>query len=215
MSTPQNKYPLYHNTAKSLGYENIRPFPPLAGRGRLPLDLYQLIESTIAMGLTYPKPLTPDSPFLGQTHPDYAQNRLHAVDLTPDGNVLWLPRTDFIRYLKRVQTRFKQAPKIAARNQTLAARRARKPLREQRKQVRLLKQAAVALRMEALRNRRVAELETLRIRLRNLEQFPPTTGTQLELIHKARVERLKIRIQAQEDLLTRKRKLRAQKKTAL
>lgn len=96
-----------NDTARSLGYVGVKPQPELSGRGRAPVDLEHLMANLFQLGYEFDRNFWEGTeraatlPFFGDPHPEYRQFPSHLFRFTESGQPHWLPRAEFIRYVRQ------------------------------------------------------------------------------------------------------------------
>jgi hypothetical protein len=96
-----------NDLARSLGYSGAKPQPKLSGRGRKPVDLERLMADLFQLGYGFDRNFLEGTgradslPFFGDPHPNYEQFPLHLFRFTEAGEPHWLPRAEFIRYVRQ------------------------------------------------------------------------------------------------------------------
>lgn len=119
-----------NDVARSLGYAGAKPQPILSGRGRPPVDLENLMAKLFQLGYEFDRNFLEGTegaatlPFFGDPHPDYRQFPSHLFRFTEAGQPHWLPRGEFIRYVRQtVHKMLKPASRSALEKKSREQRR--------------------------------------------------------------------------------------------
>ena len=107
-------------TARRLGYPTVNFSRPTSGRGREPVDIDALMAELFEYGFEFDACWAPDTPFLGDPHPENPS--LLLWNFSDAGIPNYVPRSEFIYELRRTLKRYKRSVRPTGSEYALKAK---------------------------------------------------------------------------------------------
>ena len=106
--------------ARRFGYPTVNFTRPTSGRGREPVDIDALMAELFEYGFEFDACWAPDTPFLGDPHPE--KPSLLLWNFSDAGIPNYVPRSEFIYELRRTLKRYKRSGRSTGSEYALKAK---------------------------------------------------------------------------------------------